>query len=127
MRILVLEDNDWNLELITAIVESAGHEVIAARTGGAALEMIGTERFDAAVLDISLPDIDGFEVTAAIRKSPETAHLPVLAVTAHALAHTRDQALEAGCDAFITKPIDRIDFLNQLSQCLRGKHIRHAS
>jgi two-component system cell cycle response regulator DivK len=105
-RVLVVEDNPVNLELARAILEELECEVVLASTGDAALRMLASVRPDLILMDVQLPGMDGYEATRAIKAMPAGAAIPVVVVTAHAMAHERALAHEAGCSAFLTKPID---------------------
>jgi CheY-like chemotaxis protein len=105
-RVLVVEDNPVNLELASAILEDLGCEVVVASTGDAALRMLASVRPDLILMDVQLPGMDGYETTRAIKALPAGAAIPVVAVTAHAMTHEHVRAHEAGCSAFLTKPID---------------------
>jgi CheY-like chemotaxis protein len=109
-RMLLVEDYPDNLALLTYVLEAAGHEIVPAMTGAAALEGVRTAHPDLVVLDMQLPDMDGYEVLAAIRADPATAGLAVVAVTAYAMVGDRDEALEAGFDGYLSKPIDPSTF-----------------
>jgi DNA-binding response OmpR family regulator len=109
-RILVVEDSPDIRVLIRMLLEAAGHEVMTASDGRAGVEATRRERPDLVLMDLSLPVLSGWEATKAIKESPETASIPVVAVTAHAMHGDRERALAAGCDGFIPKPIDEETF-----------------
>ena len=115
-RVLVVEDNPVNLELTSAILEELECEVVVASTGDAALRMLASVRPDLILMDVQLPGMDGYEATRAIRAIPAGAAIPVVIVTAHAMAHERMLAQEAGCSAFLTKPID-IQLFKETMRC----------
>ena len=104
--ILVVEDNPLNLELVTDILEAQGYRIQQATTGADALSSIESERPDLILMDIQLPGLDGLTVTGAIKDNPKTRDIPVIALTAHAMRGDEDKAREAGCDGYISKPID---------------------
>jgi two-component system cell cycle response regulator DivK len=105
-RVLVVEDNPVNLELVSALLEPHGCEVLIAMTGDEALGILATIRPDLVLMDIQLPGMTGYETTRRIKADPALAGIPVVALTAHAMRHEEAKAEEAGCDAFLTKPID---------------------
>jgi len=118
-RILVVEDSPDIRFLIRMLLEGAGHEVISVGDGRAGVLAAGTERPDLVVMDLSLPVVSGWEATREIKANPESASIPVLAVTAHAMQGDRERALAAGCDGFIPKPIDEETFAALIASHLR--------
>jgi two-component system cell cycle response regulator DivK len=116
--VLVVEDNPVNLELVSALLEEHACETLAATTGDAALHLLRQTRPDLVLVDVQLPGISGYEVTRRIKADPTLADIPVVALTAHAMAHEDVRAREAGCDAFLTKPIDLRAFKEILQRFL---------
>ncbi len=110
--ILYVEDNSDNRKLVRRVLEVEGYSVIEAKDGAQALERLGTEVIDLALMDINMPDMDGYTLTAKIKAMPEFSKLPIVAVTANVMRGDRERSLEAGCDGYIQKPID-IDTLSQ--------------
>ena len=106
MKILYVEDNDDNLHIVRRRLGRLGYEIIAAVDGEEGLEVARREAPDLILMDLSLPKIDGWEVTRRLKATPETARIPVIALSAHAMAGDREKALAAGCDDYDTKPID---------------------
>jgi two-component system cell cycle response regulator DivK len=104
-RILVAEDMEDNLELFQDVLEIAGYTVLTCTDGLAAVQMAVTDQPALILMDISLPGIDGHEATRRIRGQASTRHIPVIAVTAHAMPSDRELALEAGCSAYLAKPV----------------------
>src|SRR5262245_64573991 len=104
--ILLVEDNDMNRDLIAQYLGHYGYEVLIAREGSAAVELARATTPDLILMDISLPVLDGWEATRQIKAAPETERIPVIALTAHAMAGDREKAIGAGCDDFDTKPVD---------------------
>ena len=94
-----------NLELFQDVLEIAGYTVLTCTDGLAAVQMAATDQPDLILMDISLPGIDGHEATRRIRGQASTRHIPVIAVTAHAMPSDRELALEAGCSAYLAKPV----------------------
>jgi CheY-like chemotaxis protein len=117
-RILAVDDVSHNLELMTYLLQASGHEVIAATTGEDAVRLAGEHRPDLIVLDVQLPDIDGYEVLRRLRAEPELEQLPVIAVTAYAMVGDRDHALAAGFDGYLAKPIDPTTLIEALNAYL---------
>jgi len=105
-KILVIEDNSQNLYLIRFILQKNGYDVMEAATGEAGVRMAVTERPDLILMDIQLPDIDGFEATKKIRSSGTNGDMPIVAITSHAMAGDRERSLEAGCSGYVEKPIN---------------------
>lgn len=105
-RILYVEDNDDNVYVITHRLGRAGFTVMVARDGEQGVAMARAERPDLILMDLRLPVIDGWEATRRIKADPATQHIPILALSAHAMAGDRANALAAGCDDYDTKPVD---------------------
>jgi CheY-like chemotaxis protein len=118
-RILIVEDNPLNMELVCVVLESHGYETWQARTGAEALERLGTGKPDLIVMDIQLPGLDGLTLTKRLKQEPATRDIPVLALTAHAMKGDRDRILGAGCSAYIQKPIDIKELTNQVARLLQ--------
>ena len=106
MKILYVEDNDDNVYMLKNRLTRAGFTVVIAPDGTQGVAMAGTEKPDLILMDITLPDIDGGEATRRIKADATTRHIPVIALTANAMAGDREKALAAGCDDFDTKPVD---------------------
>jgi two-component system cell cycle response regulator DivK len=104
-RILVVEDDEANRELVTRVLRREGYEVIAANDGMIAVARALADVPDLILMDLSLPELDGWEATRQIRANPVTATIPIIALTAHAFAEEVQQALEAGCNRYETKPL----------------------
>lgn len=116
--ILIVEDNDMNLDMLSRRLERKGYEIVSARDGQAGLDQAISTKPDLILMDMSLPVMDGWAATRAVKANPETAHIPVVALTAHAMASDREKALEAGCDDFYTKPIELPGLLDIISRLL---------
>src|SRR5215470_11965621 len=106
MRILCVEDNDDNIFTLHRRLTRVGHTVLIARDGREGVAMARSERPDLIVMDLSLPTLDGWGATRILKSSPETKEIPILALTAHAMAGDREKAIAAGCDDYATKPVD---------------------
>jgi len=105
-RILVVEDNDRNRRLLRILLKARGYEVTEAVTGEEAMKYLKDHKPDLILMDIQLPNVDGLEMTRKIKSNPKTADIPIVAVTAYAMKGDRERILEAGCDGYISKPID---------------------
>ena len=105
-RILIVEDNVDNYELVRFLLERAGHDTRWARGGREAIQMSKQEKPDLIIMDLSLPEMDGWTATERIKTDVETNHIPIAALTAHTLPGDRKRALDAGCDGFLSKPIN---------------------
>ena len=105
-RVLVVEDNPVNLELVTALLEEAGCRILTAETAAAALQLVASERPDLILMDVQLPGMTGYEATRKLKANPTTATIPVVALTAQAMRGDEARARDAGCDAYLTKPLD---------------------
>ena len=106
LSILVIEDSPVNMALTTAILENAGHVILQAETASAGIELARRQHPDLVLMDLQLPDIDGLAATRMLKADRRTSDIPVIALTAHAMAGDRERALEAGCDDYDTKPIE---------------------
>lgn len=105
-KILLVEDNEMNRDMLSRRLLRRGYEVIMALDGQEGVNLARSETPDIVLLDVSLPVLDGYEATRQIKASPATSRIPVIALTAHAMAGDREKALEAGCDDYDTKPIE---------------------
>ena len=106
MKILYIEDNDNNVALMRTRLGRAGFTVLVAADAEQGLTMAAVERPDLILMDLGLPGIDGWEATRRLKAAPETTRIPIIAVSAHAMAGDRERALDAGCDDYDIKPID---------------------
>jgi CheY-like chemotaxis protein len=118
-KVLLVEDNPMNLELATDLLEACGIEVIAANSGEAAMKLAQEQKPNLILMDLSLPGMDGLQATAALKANPQTRLIPVVAVTAHAMKGDEQKALDAGCEGYITKPIDTRMFPVLIAQYLQ--------
>jgi len=117
-RILYIEDNEQNLYLVTFILEKHGYEVHAARDGQEGIATAARVLPDLILLDIQLPQMDGYAVARQLRGNHNLARIPIVAVTSYAMAGDRDKALAAGCNGYIEKPINPDTFIGQVEQLL---------
>jgi two-component system, cell cycle response regulator DivK len=106
MRVLLAEDNPDNREMLARRLERRGFVVDCAEDGALAVAAANQNRPDVVLMDVSMPVMSGLEATRALRASPDTADLKIIALTAHAMGSARDDCMAAGCDAFATKPVD---------------------
>ena len=118
IRILIIEDNVLNLELVTDLLEENGFIVYQARTAGEGVRVAQHILPDLILMDFGLPDMHGLAATTILKGSEITAHVPVIALTAHAMKGDERGALEAGCNGYFTKPIDTRTFVATLAQFL---------
>ena len=105
-RILLVEDNDLNRDMLARRLERKGYDVTPARDGREGLDLAASGGFDLILMDMSLPTLDGWEATHLLKADPATSPVPVIALTAHAMAGDREKALGAGCDDYDTKPVE---------------------
>ena len=113
-RVLVVEDEKDNMDLFVQILHFHGCEVLKAVDGREAINVTQEQVPDLILMDLSLPALDGWEATRALKGIPELAHIPVVALTAHAMVGDRKRALEAGCDGYISKPIEVTSFYDEV-------------
>jgi two-component system cell cycle response regulator DivK len=119
-RVLYIEDNNDNMTLVQRVLEIEGYEVIPAENGERGLKLAMQELPDLIITDINLPDIDGYEVTDRLKKTTETAHIPIIAMTANVMKKDRESVIQAGCDGYISKPIDVDELPAQVEMFLKG-------
>ena len=105
-KILLVEDNEMNRDMLSRRLQRRGYSVVAAHDGEQGLLMARSEMPDLILMDISLPLMDGLQVTRLLKSDDATRHIPIIALTAHALVTDRDKAFEAGCDDYDTKPVE---------------------
>lgn len=120
-NILLVEDNDVNRRLAGFLLRAQGYQVREATTAAAVFEMIEAERPDLIVMDIQLPGMDGLEATRKLKEQATTADIPVIAVTSYAMKGDREKALAAGCAGYVTKPIDKKMFIDEVAAHLAHK------
>lgn len=118
-RILVIEDNEDNLELVRFLLEKDEYEVGGAQDGRMGLEKAYEMKPDMILLDMGLPDIDGWQVVQQLKANPASQDMLVVALTAHALPGDRKKAMDAGCDGYISKPLDVPNFTKMIATYLR--------
>lgn len=123
MRILLVEDNEMNRDMLSRRLIRKGHEVIIALDGEQGVAMARDRAPDIVLMDMSLPVIDGWEATRRIKANASTCRLPVIALTAHAMAGDRDRALAAGCDDYDTKPVDLARLLGKIEALVSERSV----
>ena len=116
--ILLVEDNEMNRDMLSRRLKRKGFEVVIAEDGEQGVEAASSSKPDLILMDMSLPVIDGWEATRRIKSSPDTASIPILALTAHAMDTDRQKALDAGCDDYDTKPIELPRLLGKINHLL---------
>jgi two-component system cell cycle response regulator DivK len=119
-KILLVEDNEMNRDMLSRRLTRQGHEVLIAVDGAAGVAMTSAERPDLVLMDMSLPVLDGWEATQRLKGDPATRDIPVIALTAHAMAADKEKALAAGCDDYDTKPIELQRLLEKMNRLLRA-------
>lgn len=117
-KILLVEDNEMNRDMLSRRLTRKGFLVVMATDGAEGVDMAGAEKPDLILMDMSLPVMDGWEATRFIKASPELRHIPVIALTAHAMAGDSERAYQAGCDDFDTKPVDLERLLHKINNLL---------
>lgn len=117
-KLLLVEDHEMNREMLMRRLSKLGYLVVTAVDGGDAIDKAATEQPDLILMDMSLPVMDGYEATKVIRSQPETARIPIIAVTAFVHEFDRAKALEAGCDEYETKPVDMSALASKLKKLL---------
>jgi two-component system, cell cycle response regulator DivK len=118
--ILIVEDNEMNRDMLSRRLERKGYEVLLAVDGEEGLEVARANTPDLILMDMSLPVVDGWEATRRLKADDRLKHIPVIALTAHAMANDRDKALEAGCNDYDTKPIELPRLLGKMDALLAG-------
>jgi CheY-like chemotaxis protein len=117
-KILLVEDNELNRDMLSRRLLRKGYEVVMAIDGEQAIAMAASESPDLILLDMSLPVMDGWEAARRIKASPATRCIPVIALTAHAMAGDREKALQAGCDDYDTKPVELPRLMDKIAAAL---------
>ncbi len=114
--ILVVEDNELNMKLVKTLLEFGGYRVLTAPDAEKGVQLAREHRPDLILMDIQLPGMDGLTATGIIKNDPDIGQTPVIALTSFAMQGDEEKALEAGCDGYITKPIDTRDFCGRIAQ-----------
>ena len=120
VKILLVEDNEMNRDMLSRRLRRNGYEVVIAIDGQQGVEMATAESPDLILMDMSLPVIDGWEAARRVRENEATRKIPVIALTAHAMAGDREKAIEAGCDDYDTKPVEITRLLGKITALLES-------
>lgn len=115
-RILVVEDNQDNMTLLSDVLHSLDYEVIQATDGEQGMRLAGEYEPDLILMDLSLPRMDGWTATRHLKANPQLQHIPIIALTAHAMVGDRERALEAGCNDYISKPINLRELAGKITR-----------
>ena len=124
-KILLIEDNETNRDMLSRRLARKGYEVILATDGAEGVSLAHKQAPDLILMDMSLPVLDGWEATRQLKAAAATRAIPVIALTAHAMAGDREKAMEAGCDEYETKPVEFQRLLSKIEALLNGKFNRH--
>jgi CheY-like chemotaxis protein len=125
-KILLVEDNELNRDMLSRRLQRKSYQVVLALDGQSGVEMTQTQAPDVVLMDMSLPVLDGWEATRRLKADDATRHIPIIALTAHAMSSDRDKALEAGCDDYDTKPVEMLRLLVKIEALLRGSEMASA-
>lgn len=120
VKILLVEDNEMNRDMLSRRLRRNGYEVVIATDGQQGVEMAVSEAPDLILMDMSLPVIDGWEAARRVRENEATRKIPVIALTAHAMAGDREKAIEAGCDDYDTKPVEITRLLGKITALIES-------
>ena len=120
-RILLVEDNEMNRDMLSRRLQRKGHEVLIALDGIQGIELAQAQQPDLILMDMSLPVMDGWQATQQLKAAPETGGIPIIALTAHAMAGDREKCLEVGCDDYDTKPVEFSRLLAKIQALLEKK------
>ncbi|MDQ5853026.1 MAG: response regulator [Chloroflexota bacterium] len=122
-KILLVEDNEMNRDMLSRRLLRKGYAVVVATDGRQGIAMARSEAPDLILMDMSLPLLDGWEATRQLKAAPETRSIPIIALTAHAMAGDREKAIEAGCDDYDTKPIEFARLVDKIEALLKGRPV----
>ena len=120
IKILLVEDNEMNRDMLSRRLERKGYTIVMALDGQQAVEMAASEAPALILMDMSLPVIDGWEATRRVKANEATKHIPIIALTAHAMQGDEEKAREAGCDDYDTKPVELPRLLEKMERLLGG-------
>ena len=124
-KILIVEDNPLHMRLLEMTLRDKNYTLLKATDGEEALDIAARERPDLIIMDIHLPEMNGFEATKNLRENPAFSHTPIIAITAYAMKGDRDRVIESGCDAYLTKPINTRELPKVIAEMLL--HTRRAT
>ncbi|HXA18586.1 MAG TPA: response regulator [Thermoanaerobaculia bacterium] len=125
--ILIVEDNEMNRDMLSRRLERKGYQILIAVDGAMGVDVTRAKMPDLILMDMSLPVVDGWEATRRIKADESLKHIPIIALTAHAMANDREKALDAGCDEYDTKPIELPRLLGKIEALLIPPVLEHAS
>lgn len=120
-KILLIEDNEMNRDMLSRRLERKGHEVLIAIDGLQGIELAQSQNPDLILMDMSLPILDGWEATQQLKAAPQTSDIPIIALTAHAMAGDREKCLQVGCDDYDIKPVEFPRLLEKIQTLLKKK------
>jgi two-component system cell cycle response regulator DivK len=120
-KVLIVEDNEMNRDMLGRRLTRKGYEIVFALNGQEAIDMASSVHPDIILMDLTLPIITGWDATKHIRTMEDASKIPIIALTAHAMAGDREKALEAGCDDYVTKPIELEILLGKMDELLKNK------
>ena len=123
-KLLLVEDNEMNRDMLSRRLERKGYQVVMAIDGGQGVALAQTEKPDLILMDMSLPVLDGWAATKQLKANPETARIPIIALTAHAMQGDEEKARAAGCDDYDTKPIELPRLLGKIETHLQARACR---
>ena len=121
-KILIVEDNEWSRDMLVRRLSRRGYQVISAADGKRGIALAHIQSPDLIVMDMSLPEIDGWEATRRLKADPATRGIPIVALTAHAMASDRKKAMDAGCDDYHSKPVDFESLVRSLEAFLEARN-----
>ena len=121
-KILLVEDNEMNRDMLSRRLERKGYTVVIAVDGQQAIDFAAAEKPDLILMDMSLPVLDGWEATRQVKADERTKHIPIIALTAHAMQGDEQKAKDAGCDDYDVKPVELPRLLEKMEKFLGGKH-----
>jgi two-component system cell cycle response regulator DivK len=117
-KILIVDDTEWNRDLLVQLLED-DYDLVQAVDGEQGVQAAEREKPDLILMDLGMPVMDGWEATRKIKAQPELRHIPVIAVTSHAMVGDEIQAREAGCDDYVAKPVDEVELLEKIKKLLQ--------
>jgi len=120
-KILIVEDNPRNMRLITMTLRTKDYELFEARDGEEALDLAMRQQPDLIIMDIQLPKVNGLEVTRKLRQTPAFSHIPIIALTAYAMKGDKEKTIDAGCDAYLPKPINTRELPGLIAEMLQQR------
>jgi two-component system cell cycle response regulator DivK len=123
-RVLVVDDSNLNRKVVSTVLKACGFEVLEAVDGEQAFEITTAELPDLVLMDVQLPKMDGYAATRRLRRQPVTQHIPIIALTAHAMAGENERAAEAGCDGYISKPVNTRTLVDEIMSYLPDREGR---